>query len=60
VHATDEHPPSAPTPSPPPSGHHAPFRNQVRFSGASTEVPMLAEAAPAQRRAFELIEPPFR
>jgi hypothetical protein len=34
-------------------------RNQVRFPGASTEVPMLAEATPAQRRAFELIGAPI-
>jgi hypothetical protein len=34
-------------------------RNQVRFPGASTEIPMLAEATPAQRRAFELIGAPI-
>jgi len=34
-------------------------RNQVRFSGTRAEVPMLAEATPAQRRAFELIGVPI-
>ena len=34
-------------------------RNQVRFPGTSAEVPMLAEATPAQRRAFELIRAPI-
>jgi hypothetical protein len=34
-------------------------RNQVRFPAASTEVPMLAEATPAQHRAFELIGAPI-
>jgi hypothetical protein len=33
-------------------------RNQVRFPGASTDVPMLAEATPDQRPAFELIGTP--
>jgi len=30
-------------------------RNQVRFPGASAEVPMLTEATPGQRQAFDLI-----
>jgi hypothetical protein len=34
-------------------------RNQVRFAGASTEVPMLAEATADQRYAFELIGAPI-
>ena len=34
-------------------------RNQVRFPGATTDVPMLAEATPDQRRAFELIGAPI-
>jgi Transposase DDE domain len=34
-------------------------RNQVRFAGASAEVPMLAEATPGQRYAFELIGAPI-
>jgi hypothetical protein len=34
-------------------------RNHIRFPGASTEVPMLAGATPAQRRAFELIGKPI-
>ena len=33
--------------------------NHVRFPGASAEIPMLAEATPAQRRAFELIGAPI-
>lgn len=31
-------------------------RNQVRFAGSDTLVPMLAEPTPTQRRAFELID----
>jgi hypothetical protein len=31
-------------------------RNQVRFPGADTEVPILAEPTPDQRRAFQLID----
>jgi hypothetical protein len=34
-------------------------RNQVRFAGANTTVPMLAEPAPAQRQAFELLGAPI-
>src|SRR6266571_3814222 len=34
-------------------------RNQVRFPGASAELPMLAEPTPGQRRAFELIGTPI-
>ena len=34
-------------------------RNQVRFVGANTTVPMLAEPAPAQRQAFELLGAPI-
>jgi hypothetical protein len=34
-------------------------RNQVRFPGATTELPMLAEPTPDQRRAFELIDSPI-
>jgi len=34
-------------------------RNQVRFAGASTTVPMLAEPGPAQRQAFDLIGAPI-
>jgi hypothetical protein len=34
-------------------------RNQVRFAGASTTVPMLTEPAPAQRHAFDLIGAPI-
>jgi hypothetical protein len=31
-------------------------RNQVRFHGTSTEIPVLAEPTPDQRRAFDLID----
>src|SRR6202171_1218393 len=34
-------------------------RNQVRSHGTSTEIPMLTEATPDQRRAFDLIEAPI-
>jgi len=34
-------------------------RNQVRYHGTSTEIPMLTEATPDQRRAFDLIEAPI-
>ena len=34
-------------------------RNQVRFAGAQTAVPMLTEPTPVQRRAFELIGAPI-
>ena len=34
-------------------------RNQVRFHGTTTEVPMLAEATNDQRRAFTLIGAPI-
>jgi len=34
-------------------------RNQVRFAGAQTTVPMLTEPTPAQRQAFELIGAPI-
>jgi hypothetical protein len=34
-------------------------RNQVRFTGTATLVPMLAEATPDQHRAFELIDAPI-
>jgi hypothetical protein len=34
-------------------------RNQVRFAGASTTVPMLAEPTSAQRDAFDLIDAPI-
>jgi hypothetical protein len=41
-------------------GHLATLtRNQVRFAGTSAEVPMLAEATPDQRYAFELIGAPI-
>jgi hypothetical protein len=32
-------------------------RNQIRFPGTHTEVPVLTEPTPAQREAFTLIEP---
>jgi hypothetical protein len=35
-------------------------RNQVRFAGTSTTVPMLAELTSAQREAFDLIGTPVR
>ncbi len=31
-------------------------RNQIRYHGTTTEIPMLAEPTPDQRRAFDLIE----
>ena len=31
-------------------------RNQIRYAGTDTEIPMLAEATPDQRRAFELLD----
>lgn len=34
-------------------------RNQIRFPDTTTEVPMLAEATPDQRHAFELIDSPI-
>jgi hypothetical protein len=34
-------------------------RNQVRFPGATTDVPMLTEATPDQRHAFDLIGAPI-
>ena len=34
-------------------------RNQIRFTGATTEVPTLAEPTPDQRRAFDLIDTPI-
>jgi hypothetical protein len=34
-------------------------RNQVHFPGTDTTLPMLAEATPNQRRAFELIDTPI-
>jgi hypothetical protein len=34
-------------------------RNQVRFPGTTTDVPVLAEATPTQRRAFDLIGTPI-
>jgi hypothetical protein len=34
-------------------------RNEVRFAGAATTVPMLTEPTPAQRQAFELIGTPI-
>jgi hypothetical protein len=34
-------------------------RNQVRYDHTSTEVPMLTEATPDQRRAFNLINAPI-
>ena len=41
-------------------GHLATLtRNQVRFPGTSAKVAVLAEATPAQRRAFELIRAPI-
>ena len=40
------------------TGGH-PARNQVRFSGATTDVPMLTESTSAQREAFDLIGVPI-
>jgi hypothetical protein len=34
-------------------------RNQVRYHGTNTEIPMLTEATPDQRRAFNLIDTPI-
>jgi hypothetical protein len=34
-------------------------RNQVRYHGASTEVPVLADPTPDQRRAFDLLDTPI-
>ena len=34
-------------------------RNQIRYHGASTEVPMLADPTPDQRRAFDLLNTPI-
>ncbi len=34
-------------------------RNEVRFAGAATTVPMLTEPAPAQRQAFDLLGTPI-
>jgi alkylated DNA nucleotide flippase Atl1 len=34
-------------------------RNQIRYHGTTTAVPMLAEATPDQRRAFDLINAPI-
>ncbi len=34
-------------------------RNEVRFAGATTTVPMLTEPAPAQRQAFDLLGTPI-
>ncbi|MGE5693938.1 MAG: IS1634 family transposase [Candidatus Sericytochromatia bacterium] len=34
-------------------------RNQVRYYGASTDVPVLAEPTPDQRRAFDLLDTPI-
>ncbi|WP_369737806.1 IS1634 family transposase [Mycobacterium servetii] len=34
-------------------------RNQVRYPGANTEVPILAEPTPDQRRAFDLLNTPI-
>jgi hypothetical protein len=34
-------------------------RNQVRYHGTNTEIPMLTEATPDQRRAFNLINTPI-
>ena len=31
-------------------------RNQIRYAGTDTEIPMLAEATPDQRRAFQLLD----
>ena len=43
-----------------PQGHLAALtRNQVRFAGAATTVPMLTDPAPAQRQTFELFGTPI-
>jgi len=34
-------------------------RNQIRITGTDTDLPMLAEATPDQRAAFELIDAPI-
>ena len=34
-------------------------RNQIRYTGATTEVPTLADPTPDQRRAFDLIDTPI-
>src|SRR4029077_17165810 len=34
-------------------------RNQIRYHGTDTEIPMLTEATPDQRRAFHLINTPI-
>ena len=34
-------------------------RNQIRFTDTDTEIPMLTEATPDQRRAFDLIGAPI-
>jgi hypothetical protein len=34
-------------------------RNQIRFPGADTDIPILAEPTPDQRRAFQLIDTPI-
>src|SRR4026208_421756 len=34
-------------------------RNQVRYHGASTDVPMLADPTTDQRRAFDLLDTPI-
>ena len=34
-------------------------RNQIRYHGTTTEIPMLAEATADQRRAFDLIGAPI-
>ena len=34
-------------------------RNQIRYHGTSTDVPMLAEPTPDQRRAFDLLDTPI-
>jgi hypothetical protein len=31
-------------------------RNQIRYAGTDTEIPMLTEATPDQRRAFDLLQ----
>lgn len=45
VHATDEHPPERANPVAPAQQSPRALPQQVRFSGASTMVPVLAEAA---------------
>ena len=34
-------------------------RNQVRYHGASTDIPVLADPTPDQRRAFDLLDTPI-